>query len=126
MTMATPTSWWATTWARISSSKTTAPVEFKEVGLALGLAYDALGNVHGTMGVECGDWNNDGWLDFYMTSYQRQLATLYQNQAGRFLRRCHPARPAPAPTPIRRSPGGPGWSISTTTVTGICSSPAAI
>jgi enediyne biosynthesis protein E4 len=55
---------------------------FKEVGLALGLAYDALGNVHGTMAVECGDWNNDGWLDFYMTSYQRQLATLYQSKGG--------------------------------------------
>ena len=56
--------------------------KFKEVGVALGLAYDALGNVHGTMGVECADWNNDGWLDFYMTSYQRQLATLYQNRGG--------------------------------------------
>jgi hypothetical protein len=48
------------------------------------LAYDALGNVHGTMGVECADWNNDGWLDFYMTSYQRQLATLYQNRGGAY------------------------------------------
>ena len=35
------------------------------------------------MGVECADWNNDGWLDFYMTAYQRQLATLYQNKAGK-------------------------------------------
>jgi hypothetical protein len=57
---------------------------FKEVGVASGLAYDALGNVHGTMGVECADWNNDGWLDFYMTSYQRQLASLYQNRQGNF------------------------------------------
>jgi hypothetical protein len=55
---------------------------FKEGGLASGLAYDALGNVQGTMGVECADWNNDGWLDFYMTSYQRQLSTLYQNRGG--------------------------------------------
>jgi enediyne biosynthesis protein E4 len=55
---------------------------FKEVGLALGLAYDALGNVHGTMAVEAADWNNDGWPDFYMTSYQRQLTVLYQNQQG--------------------------------------------
>ena len=56
--------------------------KFKEVGATLGLAYDALGNVHGTMGVECADWNNDGWLDFYMTAYQRQLATLFQNKGG--------------------------------------------
>lgn len=58
--------------------------KFAEVGLAAGLAYDALGNVHGTMGVDCGDWNNDGWMDFYMTSYQRQLATLYQNTGRGF------------------------------------------
>jgi len=58
--------------------------KFKEVGALLGLAYDSFGNVHGTMGVECADWNNDGWLDFYMTAYQRQLATLYQNKGGAY------------------------------------------
>ncbi len=31
------------------------------------------------MGVDCGDYDNDGWLDFYVTSYQNQLATLYKN-----------------------------------------------
>ncbi len=57
---------------------------FQEVGLAVELAYDGLGQVQGTMGVECADWNNDGWLDFYMTSYQRQLATLYENRGGKY------------------------------------------
>ncbi len=57
---------------------------FKEVGGLLGLAYAALGHVHGTMGVECADWNNDGWLDFYMTAYQRQLSTLYQSKGGAY------------------------------------------
>ena len=56
--------------------------KFKEIGALLGLAYDSFGNVQGTMGVECADWNNDGWLDFYITPYQRQLATLYQNRKG--------------------------------------------
>jgi hypothetical protein len=58
--------------------------KFKEVGALLGLAYDSFGNVQGTMGVECADWNNDGWLDFYITPYQRQLATLYQNRKGAY------------------------------------------
>jgi hypothetical protein len=57
---------------------------FKEIGAAIGLAYDVMGNVHGTMGVECADWNNDGWLDFHMTAYHRQLATLYQSRGGAF------------------------------------------
>jgi hypothetical protein len=56
--------------------------KFKDVGLTTGLAYDALGTVHGTMAVECADWNNDGLFDFYTTSYQRQLTTLYQNMKG--------------------------------------------
>jgi hypothetical protein len=53
--------------------------KFKEVGLLAGLAYDLQGTVHGTMAVECADWDDDGRLDFYTTSYQRQLATLYRN-----------------------------------------------
>jgi len=52
---------------------------FREVGLIAGLAYDAQGVPQGTMGIECADYDNDGRLDFHMTSYQRQLATLYNN-----------------------------------------------
>lgn len=53
--------------------------KFEEIGLLTGLAYDVGGKPQGTMGVECGDFDNDGLLDFYATSYQQQLATLYRN-----------------------------------------------
>ena len=52
---------------------------FEEVGLMTGAAYDMHGDEQGSMGVDCGDYDNDGLLDFYVTSYQRQLATLYRN-----------------------------------------------
>jgi enediyne biosynthesis protein E4 len=55
---------------------------FEEVGLFTGLAYDLHGIGQGTMGVECGDYDNDGRLDFHMTSYQKQWATLYRNLGG--------------------------------------------
>ena len=58
--------------------------KFQEVGLISGLAYDSHGVGQGTMGIDCGDYNNDGWLDFYMTSYQRQLAILYHNVKGAY------------------------------------------
>jgi len=58
--------------------------KFREVGALLGLAYDSFGNVQGSMGVECADWDNDGWLDVYITPYQRQLATLFQNRKGAY------------------------------------------
>ncbi len=53
--------------------------KFEEVGLIAGLAYDLAGRPHGTMGVECGDFDNDGLLDFHVTSYQTEIATLYKN-----------------------------------------------
>ncbi|MCP5517797.1 MAG: CRTAC1 family protein [Verrucomicrobiales bacterium] len=52
---------------------------FEEVGLFSGLAYDSHGIGQGTMGIECGDFDNDGRLDFHMTSYQKQWAILYRN-----------------------------------------------
>jgi hypothetical protein len=53
--------------------------KFEEVGLMAGAAYDLHGDEQGSMGVDCGDYDNDGLLDFYVTSYQGQLATLYKN-----------------------------------------------
>ena len=52
---------------------------FREVGLLTGLAFDYQGVGQGSMGVECGDVNNDGRFDFFVTTYHRQLSTLYLN-----------------------------------------------
>jgi hypothetical protein len=52
---------------------------FEEVGVTSGFAYDLNGDEQGSMGVDCGDYDNDGLLDFYVTSYQNQLAVLYRN-----------------------------------------------
>jgi hypothetical protein len=53
--------------------------KFEDIGLLSGFAYDLHGEEHGSMGSGCGDYDNDGWLDFYVTSYQGQFATLYRN-----------------------------------------------
>ncbi len=53
--------------------------KFEEVGLMAGVAFDASGIEQGSMGVDCGDYNNDGRLDLYVTSYQTELAMLYEN-----------------------------------------------
>ena len=58
--------------------------KFREVAGVVGVAYDSTGNVQGSMGVEFMDFNHDGWLDVFITPYQRQLVTLYQNQKGSF------------------------------------------
>ena len=53
--------------------------KFEDVALAAGIAYDVDGNAQSSMGAACADYNNDGWFDVHMTSYQRELATLYKN-----------------------------------------------
>jgi hypothetical protein len=53
--------------------------KFEDVGLIAGVAYDTHGDGQGSMGADFGDYDNDGLLDFYVTSYQGQLATLYKN-----------------------------------------------
>lgn len=58
---------------------------FEEAGLISGFAYDGRGKTHGSMGVDCADYNNDGLLDFHVTSFQNELATLYRNTEGGYL-----------------------------------------
>jgi enediyne biosynthesis protein E4 len=58
---------------------------FEEKGLLSGFAYDLQGEEHGSMGVDCGDYDNDGRIDFYVTSYQNQFATLYRNRGDGML-----------------------------------------
>jgi len=56
--------------------------KFKEVALSAGVAYDLHGDEQASMGVDCGDFDNDGRLDFYQTSYALELATLFKNLGG--------------------------------------------
>ena len=44
-----------------------------------GTAFDVIGRVQGSMGVDCGDYDNDGWLDFMHTCFQDEMPVLYRN-----------------------------------------------
>jgi enediyne biosynthesis protein E4 len=57
---------------------------FEEVGLAAGAGYDMNGDEMGSMGVGCGDFNNDGFLDLYVTAYQQEFPSLYENMGDGF------------------------------------------
>jgi len=57
---------------------------FAELGLDTGTAYTADGSPSASMGVDCADYDNDGLLDFKVTSYQQELTTLYQNLGDDF------------------------------------------
>jgi len=55
---------------------------FTEMADISGIAYEAGGAAHGSMGVDCADFDHDGLLDFYVTAYQRQMASLFKNLGG--------------------------------------------
>lgn len=55
---------------------------FKEVGLFAGVAFDRFGNENGSMGADCGDYDNDGRLDLFMTNYSSEMPVLYRNLGG--------------------------------------------
>jgi hypothetical protein len=57
---------------------------FTEVGLERGLAFDAQGRYLASMGVDCADYDNDGWLDFFHTAYSEQMPALYRNSGRGF------------------------------------------
>jgi hypothetical protein len=58
--------------------------KFTDVGILHGVAFDADGGVHGSMGTDLGDYDNDGLLDLFVTSYGSELSTLYRNLGDGF------------------------------------------
>jgi hypothetical protein len=55
---------------------------FRDASFESGLALDGFGNVHGTMGVTVGDYNNDGLMDIFIADWIKQDKTLYENQGS--------------------------------------------
>ena len=56
--------------------------KFTEVAGLTGLAFNGDGLAVGNMGVDCADYDHDGWLDFFITTYQREFPILFHNQGG--------------------------------------------
>ena len=100
-------------------STVTLTVSGQPVGLLAGIAYNLYGSVHGSMGVDCGDFDNDGWLDIYQTSYQKESAALYRNLGGgQFEDVTLQSRSGAATIP--HVTWATDWSISITTASSIC------
>ena len=55
---------------------------FTDESLFIGAGYDVTGIAEGSMGVDAGDYNGDGWFDFIVANSEK--ATLYKNEEGLF------------------------------------------
>jgi hypothetical protein len=53
--------------------------QFESAGLLSGVAVNAEGRAQAGMGVDAGDYDNDGWLDLVLTTFAHDTKTLYRN-----------------------------------------------
>ncbi len=53
--------------------------KFKNVGESSSVAFDRDGNIHGGMGVDWGDYDNDGKMDLFVTTFYGEVKCLYKN-----------------------------------------------
>jgi enediyne biosynthesis protein E4 len=56
----------------------------KNAGEASGMARNADGNVYGGMGIDWGDYDNDGLSDLVITTFRDQAKPVFRNQGGVF------------------------------------------
>ncbi len=57
---------------------------FAEIGALAGVAYNDAGKPLAGMGVDVGDYDGDGWFDFFVTNYQWETNSLYRNLGNGF------------------------------------------
>ena len=52
---------------------------FEEIGFTAGVAYGEQGRIRSGMGVDSGDYDQDGWLDLCVTNLDHETYSLYRN-----------------------------------------------
>jgi len=53
---------------------------FEEVGFTAGVAFSEQGKARSGMGVDSADFNQDGWMDLFVTNLDHELYGFYQNK----------------------------------------------
>jgi hypothetical protein len=52
---------------------------FEDVGALAGVAYNVMGAARSGMGVDAADFDQDGWLDLFLTNVDHEMFSLYHN-----------------------------------------------
>jgi hypothetical protein len=57
---------------------------FEEIGVTAGVAYNGDGKEMSGMGVAVGDYDHDGWMDLFITTFANDNYVLFHNDGGGF------------------------------------------
>ena len=60
--------------------KNHASKRFEEIGFTAGVAYGEGGKARSGMGVDSADFDQDGWMDLFVTNLDHEFYSLYQNK----------------------------------------------
>nr|MDQ2731146.1 CRTAC1 family protein [Armatimonadota bacterium] len=81
---------------------------FENAGISSGTAYDGDGKVHAGMGIDWGDYDNDGRLDLAVATFPQEAKCIYHNDGeGAFTERSGPL--GVTPRSLRRLTFGIKW-----------------
>jgi hypothetical protein len=53
--------------------------KFEESGVLAGVGYSAFGKARSGMGVDAGDYDQDGWIDLFVANVDQEMYSLYHN-----------------------------------------------
>ena len=53
--------------------------KFEEIGLLAGVGFSSYGMPRSGMGVDAADYDQDGWMDLFVTNLNHELFGFYQN-----------------------------------------------
>ena len=66
----------------LEPTPTSRGTRYRDIAIEAGTAFNSLGRPHGGMGTDWGDFDNDGRLDLFVSTYQREFKSLYRNVQG--------------------------------------------
>jgi hypothetical protein len=73
---------------------------FEEIGMLAGASHSEDGREESGMGLAAGDYDNDGWIDLFVSNFVNETNTLYRNEGGLFLDASATSRVGPQSLPF--------------------------